>query len=257
MFFVNEKKYQMMSKAKNTVIMIPARLGSTRLPNKPLADIQGKPMILHVLERGLEADLGPVVVACCHEEVAFLVRAHGGQAVLTDPDLPSGSDRVYAALEQFDGGQQKYEFIVNLQGDIPFIRPDSLRVVMDPLKNNSEVDIATLATPIMGAEDVANPNIVKIAMEFSSDPQIAQALYFSRQPVPHQAPRYFHHIGVYAYRRAALRRFVGAPPSQLEQIERLEQLRALSLGLRIDVALINEVPQSVDTPEDLAHFSRY
>lgn len=235
----------------NTVIVIPSRLAATRLPNKPLILIRGEPMIVHVLRRGLEANIGPVVVACCGEEIANLVRAEGAQAVITDPDLPSGSDRVYAAMQTFDP-EGKYENIINLQGDLPFISPESLQAVVKPFADPS-VDIATLAAPLDVQEEIDSPHVVKIAMALSAEATCGRALYFSRSPVPHGGP-YYHHIGVYGYRRAALERFVEASPKPLELLEKLEQLRALELGLRIDVQMVKEVPNSVDTSSDLEKF---
>lgn len=238
-----------MNNLQKTIVIIPARLGATRLPRKPLAMIHGQPMIVHVLKRGLEAGLGPVVVACCDEEIATVVQQNGGQAVITDPALPSGTDRIFAALKQIDP-QRHYDFIVNLQGDLPFISKTSLQAVMTPFAA-PEVDIATIAAPIPPQEDIHNPNIVKIGMALSPHQQSGRALYFSRQAIPYQSPQYLHHIGVYAYRRQALEQFVQAPPTLLEQTEKLEHLRALELGLRIDVQLVEETPKSVDTLDDL------
>ena len=237
----------MSRQALKPIILIPARLGSTRLPGKVLADIGGKPMILHVLERALQAGLGPVAVACGEPEIARHVRAHGGIAVLTDPDLPSGSDRIFAALEELDPTGQ-YDAIINLQGDLPQIPPAYLQAVLQPLAQG--YDIGTLVAPITSAAEAAAPSVVKCACAFG-DGAIAPALYFSRSPIPSGHGPLWHHIGVYAYRRAALTTFVSLPPSPLEQREKLEQLRALEAGLRIGVARVDHAPYGVDTPEDL------
>lgn len=237
----------------NTIIMIPARLSSTRLARKPLADIKGKPMIVHVMERALESQMGRVVVACCGQEIAEVVEKHGGTAVITDPALPSGTDRIAAALTQIDP-QQKYEIVVNLQGDLPFVTPEAIHRVVMPFQNK-DVDMSTLTAVIENQDEITNPNVVKIAlcnpMQSLMQQGQSRCIYFSRQPIPDQAKTYYHHIGIYAYRRDALHRFVALPPSYLEQTERLEQLRALEAGMRIDAMLIDYVPQSVDTAEDL------
>lgn len=231
------------------IILIPARLGSTRLPGKVLADIHGKPMILHVLERALQADLGPVAVACGEDEIADHVRAHGGQAILTDPDLPSGSDRIFAALEQLDPARQ-HDVIVNLQGDLPHIPPSYMQDVLRPLTHG--YDIGTLVAPIKSEAEAQAPSVVKCACAFGAE-NMAPALYFSRHPIPSGEGPLWHHIGIYAYKRAALEQFVKLPPSPLEQREKLEQLRALEAGLRIGVVHVNHAPCGVDTPADLQH----
>lgn len=230
------------------IVVIPARLDSQRLPRKPLADIAGKPMIVRVMERAQAAAIGPVFVACCGSKIADAVTAAGGKAVITDPDLPSGTDRVYDALQQIDP-EERYDCVVNLQGDLPTIAPHAIQCVLDPLKNPA-VDMATLGVPYEDPEDLDSPHKVKIALSLSSE-TIGRALYFSRAPLPYQAVAYFYHIGVYAFRRPALRAFVQATPSPLEKCEGLEQLRALELGLRIDVALVRDMPQSVDIYNDL------
>lgn len=232
-----------------SLIMIPARLAATRLPNKPLLDIRGEPMIVHVLRRGLEAGLGPVVVACCSSEIARVVEKAGGHAVITEADLPSGTDRIFAAGEIFDPAHD-YETIINLQGDLPFISPQTIQAVTKPFEN-PDVDMTTIAACMTLKEEIENPHIVKIAIAMPEGSQRGRALYFSRQPIPHQAPTYYHHIGVYGYRRSSLERFVSTPPTALERIEKLEQLRALELGMRIDVEIVQEVPQSIDTSCDL------
>ncbi|HEX7388631.1 MAG TPA: 3-deoxy-manno-octulosonate cytidylyltransferase [Acidiphilium sp.] len=229
--------------------MIPARLGSTRLPGKPLADIGGVPMIVHVLRRAEQAALGPVVVACGEAVIAEAVTAAGGRAILTDPALPSGSDRIHAALAEIDP-DGRHDLVINLQGDLPAIEPGSLRALLAVL-DDPRFDIATLVAPITSEAEASAPSVVKAACGFADGATVAPALYFSRNPVPSGNGDLWHHVGVYAYRRAALERFVTAPPSPLEQREKLEQLRALETGLRIGAARIARAPFGVDTPEDL------
>ncbi len=224
-------------------------MASHRLPGKPLADIAGRPMIVHVLRRAEQAGIGRVAVACSEPEVADAVRAAGGTAVLTDPALPSGSDRVHAALAVLDP-EGKHDVVVNLQGDFPTVAPDALRVVVGPLSDPA-VDIATLVAPIESAAEAALPSVVKAACVFAPDRDVAQALYFSRSVVPSGAGPLWHHIGIYAYRRAALDRFVSLPESPLERRETLEQLRALEAGMRIACTRIAHGPFGVDTPADL------
>jgi len=237
------------------LIIIPARMQSQRLPQKPLADICGKPMIVHVFERGLEADLGPVVVACDDPLIAEAVSDFGGQAVLTDPALPSGSDRVYAAAAIFDRAGE-FDILINLQGDMPGADPTHVRASIEPLSNSS-VDVATLAVPITDAEKIANPNVAKIALTGKDGDIIRRALYFSRSPIPNGAPSFYHHLGLYAYRRNALKKFISATPTCAEEAERLEQLRALELGLRIDVRIVEGLPWEVNTLEDLDYARTY
>jgi len=232
------------------IILIPARLGSTRLPNKVLADIAGQPMIVHVLRRAQEAGLGPVTVACAEAEIAEAVQAAGGLAVLTEPDLASGSDRIHAALNTIDP-DGKHDVIINLQGDLPSIDPAYLHAVLAPLSNPS-FDIATLVAPITSADEAAAPSVVKCVCAFEDAADIAPALYFSRNVAPSGEGPLWHHIGIYAYRREALARFVALPPSPLEQREKLEQLRALEAGMRIGAARVALAPFGVDTPADLA-----
>ncbi len=233
------------------IILIPARLGSTRLPNKVLADIAGLPMIVHVLHRAREAGLGPVAVACGEAEIAAAVREAGGTAILTDPDLPSGSDRIFAALGEIDPAGH-HDIVINLQGDLPSIDPAYLKAVLTPLQN-PEVDIATLVAPITSAEEAAAPSVVKCVCAFAPGQTTAPALYFSRNIAPSGEGPLWHHIGIYAYRRAALARFVALAPSPLEQREKLEQLRALEAGMKIGVARVPHAPFGVDTPSDLDH----
>jgi 3-deoxy-manno-octulosonate cytidylyltransferase (CMP-KDO synthetase) len=234
--------------SENALIVIPARLASTRLPNKPLAELCGAPMIVQVYRRAVEAVIGPVLVAADGSEIAQAVREAGGEAVVTDPDLPSGSDRIFAALQGWDPGR-RYETIVNLQGDLPTIDPASVRASLAPLADPS-VDIATLAARITRVEERADPNVVK-AVGSPIGPTRLRALYFTRATAPWGEGDLFHHIGLYAYRRAALERFVSLPPSSLEKREKLEQLRALEAGMRIDVEIVETVPLGVDTPHDL------
>jgi 3-deoxy-manno-octulosonate cytidylyltransferase (CMP-KDO synthetase) len=230
------------------LVLIPARMAATRLPGKPLLDIGGTPMIVHVLRRAEEAGIGRVAVATDTPEIAAAVRAHGGEAVMTRPDHPSGSDRIYEALQALDPAG-KAEIVVNLQGDFPTISPDNIRDVLPPLADPA-VDIATLAAQIHTEEEDLAPSVVK-AVGSPIGPRRLRALYFTRATAPTgDGPRY-HHIGLYAYRRAALERFVALPPSPLEQQEKLEQLRALEAGMRIDITIVDTVPRGVDTPADL------
>jgi 3-deoxy-manno-octulosonate cytidylyltransferase (CMP-KDO synthetase) len=230
------------------LVLIPARMAATRLPGKPLLDIAGLPMIVHVLRRAEAAGIGRVAVATDTPQIAKLVAAHGGEAVMTRPEHPSGSDRIFEALGALDPAG-KAEVIVNLQGDFPTIQPDNIRDVLAPLAD-PDVDIATLAAEIHTEEEALNPNVVK-AVGSPIGPRRLRALYFTRATAPHgDGPRY-HHIGLYAYRRRALERFVALPPSPLERQEKLEQLRALEAGMRIDITLVDTVPRGVDTPVDL------
>jgi 3-deoxy-manno-octulosonate cytidylyltransferase (CMP-KDO synthetase) len=238
----------------NPVILIPARLAATRLPGKPLADIGGVPMVVHVLRRAEAAGVGPVAVACGDAAIADAVRAAGGQAVLTDPDLPSGSDRVWAALQMLDP-TGAHDVVINLQGDLPSLPSSFLRAVLAPLAD-PVVDIATLVAPVTSAEEAAAPSVVKAVCGFPEGAAVAPALYFSRAPVPAGDGPLWHHVGIYAYRRAALARFVALPPSVLERREKLEQLRALEAGMRISVARVDHAPFGVDTPEDLERARR-
>jgi len=238
----------------NPIVIIPARMASTRLPGKPLADINGKPMIVHVLERGWEADLGPVAVACGEMAIADVVRAAGGRAVLTNPDLPSGSDRVFAALAELDP-DARHDVVVNLQGDVPTITAAQLRPVIDPLSDPA-CDVGTLVLPIASEQEANTDSFVKAACVFAAGQSVAPALYFSRQPIPWGGGPRWHHVGIYAYRRAALERYVALPPSPLEIREQLEQLRALEAGMRIACARIDHGLFGVDTPEDLERARR-
>jgi 3-deoxy-manno-octulosonate cytidylyltransferase (CMP-KDO synthetase) len=230
------------------VILIPARMASTRLPNKPLADILGEPMIVHVWRRAMESGVGPVVVATDEPRIVEVLEKVGGVAVLTRADHPSGSDRIFEALEIFDP-EGRHDVVVNVQGDLPTIDPKAIAAAVVPLSDPA-VDIATLAVEITDEEEKTNPNVVKpIATPIG--PGRLRALYFTRATAPTGPGPLHHHVGLYAYRRKALERFVALPPSPLETRERLEQLRALEAGMRIDVVLVDDVPLGVDTPHDL------
>jgi 3-deoxy-manno-octulosonate cytidylyltransferase (CMP-KDO synthetase) len=230
------------------LVLIPARLAATRLPGKPLLDIGGLPMIVHVLRRAEAAGIGRVAVATDTPEIAATVRSHGGEAVMTRADHPSGSDRIFEALQNLDP-DGRAEFVVNVQGDLPTIPPADIRAALDLLED-AAVDIGTLVARIRKEEEHINPSVVKLIGSPIGDQRL-RALYFTRATAPYgDGPRY-HHIGLYAYRRRALERFVKLPPSTLEQREKLEQLRALEAGMRIDAAIVNSVPLGVDTPDDL------
>ena len=235
----------------NPIVMIPARMASTRLPQKPLADIHGLPMIVHVMKRAEEANIGRVVIACAESEIKAAIEAAGGEAVLTDPALPSGSDRILRALNQLDP-EGKHDGVINVQGDLPTIDPALIHTAFELLADGN-VDIGTLAAIITNESEKTNPNVVKAIAEIDFDrgERRGRALYFSRTTAPSGDGVLLHHIGLYTYRREALQRFVSAPPAALEKRERLEQLRALALGMRIDVAVVDTVPLGVDTPEDL------
>jgi len=235
------------------LVVIPSRLGSTRLPDKPLADICGAPMIVHVWRRAMEARIGPVLVACDDPSIVAVIEAAGGAAVLTRVDHPSGSDRIFEAVSAFDP-QGHHEVIVNVQGDLPTIAPSAIRACFGPLADPA-VDVATLTTQITVEEEKTNPNVVKV-VGTPVAPDRLRALYFTRATAPHGEGPLYHHIGLYAYRRAALTRFVALPPSTLEKREKLEQLRLLEAGMRIDAALVDDVPLGVDTPHDLEQARR-
>jgi 3-deoxy-manno-octulosonate cytidylyltransferase (CMP-KDO synthetase) len=232
----------------DVLILIPARMAATRLPGKPLAEIAGTPMIVHVARRAQEAEIGPVVVATDAREIAVAVEKAGGRAVLTRSDHASGSDRIFEALAQVDP-QGRVKIVVNMQGDLPTLAPAAIAAALTPL-DDTAVDIGTLAAEITVAEERIDPNVVKVVGSPVA-PGRLRALYFTRASAPAGEGPLYHHIGLYAYRRRALERFVKLPPSPLERRERLEQLRALEAGMRIDVALVDSVPLGVDTPEDL------
>ncbi len=230
------------------LVVIPARLAATRLPNKPLADIGGRPMIAHVVERARAAGIGPVAVATDSEEIAAALAGTGAEVVLTRPDHPSGSDRIFEALNRLDP-ERRHDVVVNVQGDFPTVAPSAIAAALGPLAD-PEVAIATLAGVIVHEAERTNPNVVKVVGTPVTGRRL-RALYFTRATAPWGNGPLFHHSGIYAYRRAALERFVALPPSVLEVRERLEQLRALEDGMRIDVTVIDDVPFGVDTPEDL------
>jgi 3-deoxy-manno-octulosonate cytidylyltransferase (CMP-KDO synthetase) len=226
------------------IILIPTRLASTRLPGKPLAEIAGEAMILHVWRRAMEARIGLVVVACAEPEIAQVIARAGGNAVLTRADHPSGSDRIFEALRQIDP-TGKHDVVVNVQGDLPLLDPAAIRAALTPLAD-PKCDIATLCAELEPGE-IELPSVVKVKADFGPGEKIARAISFSRQA----SPPAWHHIGLYAYRRNALEDFVALPPGVSEKRENLEQLRALDAGMRIDVALVDAVPFGVDTPADL------
>jgi 3-deoxy-manno-octulosonate cytidylyltransferase (CMP-KDO synthetase) len=232
----------------DALVLIPARMASTRLPGKPLADIGGVPMIVRVMQRAEAAHIGAVAVATDSEVIATCVEKAGGRAVMTRSDHASGSDRIHEALGVLDPDARAL-VVVNVQGDLPMLAPSDLAAAMGPLSDPA-VDIATIAAEIIRSEERADPNVVKVVGTPVSARRL-RALYFTRATAPYGAGALFHHIGVYAYRRQALTRFVSLPSSVLEQREKLEQLRALEAGMRIDVAIVDSVPLGVDTPEDL------
>lgn len=255
----------------NPIIIIPARMKATRLPDKPLADINGKPMILHVMERAQASGIGRVYVACDDTRVKNVVLEAGGFAVMTSTDHVSGSDRIYEALQKIDP-EKHYDVIVNVQGDVPTVEPDTIRAVLLPLQDKT-VQIATLACKIKEEGERSDPSVVKPALSFvtpskkktaaasknapsstlalTEEPQLATALYFTRATIPYGEGELYHHIGIYAYRREALAKFVKLQPSPLELREKLEQLRGLEAGMKIGVAVVDAVPLGVDTPEHL------
>lgn len=231
------------------IVLIPARMAATRLPGKPLADIEGVPMIVRVLRQAQAAGIGPVAVAAGDPEIVAAVEAAGGQAVLTDPDLPSGSDRILRALEVLDP-QGRHDVVINLQGDIPFVAPQVVADCADLLAREPGCDISTIVVADSDIAERSNPDIPKAVLAMAADGRSGRALYFTRSTLYGDGPVWLHH-GVYGYRREALVRFTAAPPSPLEQRERLEQLRALELGMTIWAAVIDSAPISVDNPADL------
>jgi 3-deoxy-manno-octulosonate cytidylyltransferase (CMP-KDO synthetase) len=237
-----------------TLIVIPARMSASRLPGKPMVDIGGEPMIAHVWRRAVAANAGRVVVATDAAEVAGAITALGGEALLTRPDHASGSDRVYEAVTRIDP-EGAAELIVNLQGDLPTLEPRLIRACVDPL-NVAGPDIATLAAEIVEPDECINPNVVKVVGTPLRSGRTLRALYFTRATAPYGEGPLYHHIGIYAYRREALARFIALPPSALECREKLEQLRALEAGMRIDVEIVDTVPLGVDTPADLERARR-
>ncbi|MCH7832451.1 MAG: 3-deoxy-manno-octulosonate cytidylyltransferase [Proteobacteria bacterium] len=241
-----------MSVPENPIIVIPARMAATRLPGKPIADIHGTPMIVHVWRRAVEADIGPVIVACGDFEIIDAVKEAGGDALYTNPGHASGSDRVFEAMHTADP-RKRHDGVINLQGDLPTIEPEIIRAVLEPLSDPA-VDIATLCAEITEDAERDDPNVVKAVLSMTAGAAGAncgRALYFSRATVPSHPGPHYHHIGIYAFRRQALETFVKLPRGKLEQQENLEQLRALEAGMRIDARLVDTVPLGVDTPADL------
>jgi len=234
----------------NPIIIIPARLAATRLPNKPLADIHGRPMIIHVWQRAVAANIGRVVVAAGDQEIVDVITAAGGEAILTDPDLSSGTDRVAAALALLDGGRA-HDIVVNVQGDLPNIESETLKAVVGVLQEVTNADITTPAAIITREEELHMNSVVKIAADIAPDARHGRAVYFSRNLIPSGEGDHYHHIGVYAFRRTALEKFMGLSVGTLAPRENLEQLRALAAGMHIEMVLVDQIPQPVDTVEDL------
>ena len=235
----------------STVVVIPSRLSATRLPNKPLVMIGNKPMIQWVYENASKAGVGDVIVATCCNEIAEVVKGVGGTAVLTDSDLPSGTDRVFAAVKSLS---QKYDKVINVQGDLPFIDPKAIKKVVDVFQVDS--DITSLCAPITDESEIDSTSVVKPVLSFMND-DLAKALYFSRAPVPYGAQTYYHHLGLYGYNYEALEKFVSLAPSLLEKSESLEQLRALEAGMTIHMGFVDSAPIAIDTPEDLEKARTY
>ncbi|MBS0334940.1 MAG: 3-deoxy-manno-octulosonate cytidylyltransferase [Proteobacteria bacterium] len=233
----------------NPIVLIPARMAATRLPGKPLADIEGLPMIVRVLRQAQAADVGPVAVAAGDPEIAEAIRAAGGTAVLTDPDLPSGSDRILAALAELDPAA-RHDVVINLQGDMPFVEPSVLAACAGLLRDHPSCDIATVVAPEASEADRTNPDVVKAVLARDDGAAFGRAFYFTRSTLYGEGP-VWRHIGIYGYRRGALQRFNAAHPSPLERREKLEQLRAMELGLSIWAAIAQDAPISVDNPSDL------
>jgi 3-deoxy-manno-octulosonate cytidylyltransferase (CMP-KDO synthetase) len=239
----------------NPIVLIPARMAATRLPGKPLADICGVPMIVRVLRQAQAAGVGPVAVAAGDSAIVAAVEAAGGRAVLTDPDLPSGSDRIVAALAELDP-RGRHDVVINLQGDIPFVRPEAVSAVAGLLEAEASCDISTVMVAEADPAERTNPDIPKVVAAMQPDGRSGRALYFTRSVLYGDGPVWLHH-GIYGFRRAALERFTAAAPSPLERRERLEQLRALELGMSIWAAVIDEAPISVDNPADLERARAY
>lgn len=233
-----------------TIVLVPARLAATRLPNKPMADIAGEPMIVHVWRRAMEADLGPVVVACGEPMIVQAIERAGGQAMLADGPHASGTDRINEALQKIDP-ERRYDRIINVQGDLPCLDPQALRRVVEPL-DLLGTDVATLAVPTEDEEEKHAQSVVKAVISFTpDDPTLGRALYFTRATSPSGPGPVYHHIGLYAFTRNAIERFCALPASPLEKREKLEQLRLLENGMSIGVRLVDAVPFGVDTPADL------
>ena len=237
------------------IVLIPARMAATRLPGKPLADIAGQPLIVRVLRQAEAAGIGPVAVAAGDAEIVRAVEAAGGRAVLTDPALPSGSDRILAALNALDP-ERRHDVVINLQGDIPFADPGLVKKCAALLEEQPDCDISTIIVAKSAPDELRNPDVVKAIVSFGANPKAARALYFTRSTLYGDGP-VWHHIGVYGYRRAALERFTAAPPSPLERREKLEQLRALELGLSIWAAVADQAPIEVNSRDDLVQAQAY
>jgi 3-deoxy-manno-octulosonate cytidylyltransferase (CMP-KDO synthetase) len=233
----------------NPLIVIPSRLAAQRFNRKPLASIQGKPMIVRVWEQAIKANVGPVIVACCSEEIKTLIETAGGIAVLTPPHLPSGTDRIYAGAEIYDP-QKKHNVVINLQGDLPMIDPEDIKKTLRALSEQKSMDISTLAAPIHTDEERTNPNVVKAIISNLRD-DMGQAFYFTRQSVASGGNKMYHHAGIYAYHRPVLEDFVNRPPSPLEKQESLEQLRALEAGYKFGIHLTDSTIFGVDHPTDV------
>lgn len=236
-----------MTKRNSAAIFIPVRMASARLPGKPLASINGKPMVLHVVERAKESLVGDIYIACAEQEIADAVELSGGHAILTDPSHPSGTDRIYEAYKKT--GKQ-YDYIINLQGDLPIVNPGIISKALDVIEKHKDADIVTLASVIKLEEERTNPNVVKAVVSQRED-KIGKALYFTRATAPYGEGDLLHHIGIYVYRTSILEKFVQLSPSVLEQREKLEQLRALENDMNIYVLTVDAVPFGVDTQEDL------
>lgn len=242
-------------KKSRTAVFVPARMASVRLPGKPLLPIAGEPMIVHVWRRAVQAGIGPVWVACADREIVEVIERAGGQAILTDPELASGTDRIYAALRQVDP-EGEFSYVVNVQGDMPTLDPACLPAVLEPFAALA-CDIATLVAATDDPQERDDPNVVKAIVSWSTAaPSIGRALYFTRVPAPSGPGPLWHHIGIYAFQREALERFAALPPSPLERRERLEQLRALEAGMTIGVRRVDVIPFGVDTPADLERARR-
>jgi 3-deoxy-manno-octulosonate cytidylyltransferase (CMP-KDO synthetase) len=235
----------------SAIVIIPARMAATRLPGKPMAEIAGLPMIVHVWRRAMEANVGRVVVATDDLAIAAAIELAGGEAAMTRPDHVNGTLRIHEALGNLGSDA---DIVVNMQGDIPTISPTAVQAALAPLAE-PEVDLATICAEITRAEERTDPNVVKVigspANLTEEDANILRVLYFTRATAPHGPGPLYHHIGLYAWRRTALDRYVTLSPTPLEQREKLEQLRALENGMRIDAAIVDEVPLGVDTPADL------
>ena len=241
---------------KKLIVTIPARLAATRLPNKPLADIHGRPMIVHVWERVVAAigSIDQVIVAAGDAEIVDVMQSAGGRVVLTNPDLPSGSDRVFRAIQEIEKQDGiTLEHIINVQGDLPTLAPEIVKKTADLLQDGS--DMASLVAEIIDPREIDNPNVVKsiVSWDAASTKQekVGRGLYFTRAAAPSGDGPYYHHIGIYGYQRDALEKFVNLPPSTLEKREKLEQLRALEDGMTIRLACVDTIPLGVDTQEDL------